>query len=184
MSRDSPSQRWHIFVKTMEIKGFRSIWNHHKCLSQLFPLNLNNYVMGHYKYLNSYSAWIDFSRQILTSVYVKFWRLESNPALNVEQNKMCLSGKLVSWSLTRSLCDRKVECSNANHQGLDFESCVWSAVSCNSSRHPRLFKLSHSHQKSYDPIKLSNGNERKTRIIFSKIILILRLTLQHRHILI
>ena len=35
-----------IFVWTMEIKGFSSIWNHHKCLSYIFPLHLNFYVMG------------------------------------------------------------------------------------------------------------------------------------------
>ena len=30
----------------METKGFRSILNHHKCLGQLFLINLNTYVMG------------------------------------------------------------------------------------------------------------------------------------------
>ena len=32
-------------------------------------------------YLNPYSAGIDFSRQNLTSVDVRFWRLKSIPAL-------------------------------------------------------------------------------------------------------
>ena len=27
-------------------KGFFSIWNHHKCLSKVFSLHLNSYVMG------------------------------------------------------------------------------------------------------------------------------------------
>ena len=35
-----------IFMyKPWRPKGFL-IWNHHKCLSQLFPINLNTYVMG------------------------------------------------------------------------------------------------------------------------------------------
>ena len=34
-----------------------------------------------FKWVNSYSAGIDFSRQNLTSVDVKFWRLKSIPAL-------------------------------------------------------------------------------------------------------
>ena len=32
--------------KNIATKGFFSIWNHHKCLSQLFPIHLNTYVMG------------------------------------------------------------------------------------------------------------------------------------------
>ena len=43
--------------------------------SQLFPLDLNNYVMasyGQYKYCNSYSAGIEFRRQNLTSTGVRF----------------------------------------------------------------------------------------------------------------
>ena len=33
-----------IFIKHMETKGLFSIWNHHKCLSQLFLIHLNTYV--------------------------------------------------------------------------------------------------------------------------------------------
>ena len=51
----------------METNEFSSIWNHHKRLSQLFPIHLNTYVYGHYKYCYSYSAGIDFRRQILTT---------------------------------------------------------------------------------------------------------------------
>ena len=39
------------------------------------------WVYGHMKYFYSYSADIDFSRQNLTSVDVRFWRLKSIPAL-------------------------------------------------------------------------------------------------------
>ena len=38
-------------------------------------------VYGHYKYFYSYSAGIDFRRQNLTSVDVRFSRLKSIPAL-------------------------------------------------------------------------------------------------------
>ena len=49
----------------METNEFSSIWNHHKRLSQLFPIHLNTYVYGQYKYCYSYSAGIDFRRQIV-----------------------------------------------------------------------------------------------------------------------
>ena len=35
-----------FFIKTLATKGFVSIWYHHKCLIQLFPIHLNTYVMG------------------------------------------------------------------------------------------------------------------------------------------
>ena len=47
-----------------------SLWNHHKCLSWLFPLLFNTlmlWVYGHYKYINSLSAGSVFRRQNLTS---------------------------------------------------------------------------------------------------------------------
>ena len=51
----------------METNEFSSIWNHHKRLSQLFLIHLNTHVYGDYKYCYSYSAGIDFRRQILTT---------------------------------------------------------------------------------------------------------------------
>ena len=41
-----PLKRWIFVIKTLETKGFISIWNHHKRLIQLFPIYLNTYVMG------------------------------------------------------------------------------------------------------------------------------------------
>ena len=49
----------------METNPVSSIWNHHKRLSQFFPIHLNTYVYGHYEYCYSYSAGIDFRSQIL-----------------------------------------------------------------------------------------------------------------------
>ena len=62
---------------------FFSIWNHHECFSQLFPLRLNIYMLsvyGHYKYFTL----LDFRRHNLTSmdmIDVGIWRLKSAPAL-------------------------------------------------------------------------------------------------------
>ena len=43
----------------------------------------------------------------------------------------------VKVSIAGSLCDRKVECSASDHQGSNFESCVWRTVSFPSSHHPQ-----------------------------------------------
>ena len=47
---------------------FFSIWNHHKCLSQLFLIHCIPmvWIYDHFKCLNSFSAWTVFIRQILT----------------------------------------------------------------------------------------------------------------------
>ena len=60
------------FYITYGDQRFFSIWNHHKCLSQLIPLYLNTYVMGQYKYPNYFSARTVFGRQNLTSIDVRF----------------------------------------------------------------------------------------------------------------
>ena len=48
---------------------FFSIRNHHNCLSQLFPIHLNTYVMGTrpLEIVYSDNVEIDFSRQNLTT---------------------------------------------------------------------------------------------------------------------
>ena len=35
-----------LFYENLGDQRVFSLWNHHKCLSQLFPINLNTYVMG------------------------------------------------------------------------------------------------------------------------------------------
>ena len=59
-----PLQHWIIIFKTMEtVNFFFLIWNHHKYLSQLFPIHLNTYVTviySHHKYFYSYNTGIDF----------------------------------------------------------------------------------------------------------------------------
>ena len=40
------------------------------------------------------------------------------------------------FNIVRSLRDREIACSTSDHQGSNFESCVWRAVSFHSSHHP------------------------------------------------
>ena len=60
--------RFEIII-TVSVSSFRFIW-----LPMLW-------VYGHYTYIYSSSAGIDFRRQNLTSTDVRFWRLKSIPAL-------------------------------------------------------------------------------------------------------
>ena len=56
---------------------------------------------------------------------------------SLKETKIFLSHPLVKLSIVGSLCDRDVECSASDRQGLNFESCVWRAVSSHSSHHPQ-----------------------------------------------
>ena len=51
--------------------------------------------------------------------------------------KMFLPHPLVKLSIVVSLRDREVASSASDLQGLNFESCVWRAVSSHSSHHPQ-----------------------------------------------
>ena len=50
---------------------------------------------------------------------------------------MFLPHPRVRVSFVGSLCDREVACSASDRQGSNFESCVWRAVSSQSSHHPQ-----------------------------------------------
>ena len=66
----------------------------------------------------------------------------SFPSLGcLRETKMFHSHPLVKLSIVGSLCDREVACSASDHQGLNFESCVWRAVSSHSSHHPQEILL-------------------------------------------
>ena len=56
----------------------------------------------------------------------------------LKETKMFLPHPLVKLSIVGSLRDRDVACSASDLQGLNFESCVWRAV---SSHHPQEFIL-------------------------------------------
>ena len=54
----------------------------------------------------------------------------------LNETKMFLPHPLVKLSIVGSLRDREVACSVLGRQGLNFESCVWRALSSHSSHHP------------------------------------------------
>ena len=54
-----------------------------------------------------------------------------------EAKKMFLPHPRVNVSIVGSLRDREVACSASDRQGSNFESCVWRAVSSQSSHYPQ-----------------------------------------------
>ena len=55
----------------------------------------------------------------------------------LKETKMFLPHPRVKISIVGSLRDREVAYSASDHQGSNFESCVWRAVSSQSSHHPQ-----------------------------------------------
>ena len=55
----------------------------------------------------------------------------------LKETNMFLPHPLVKLSIAGSLRDREVACSASDRQGSNFESCVWKAVSSNSSHRPQ-----------------------------------------------
>ena len=55
----------------------------------------------------------------------------------LKKQKMFLPHPRVKVSIVGSLRDREVACSASDRQGSNFESCVWRAVSSQSSHHPQ-----------------------------------------------
>ena len=55
----------------------------------------------------------------------------------LKETEMFLPHALVKLSIVGSLRDREVAYSDSDRQGLNFESCVWRAVSSHSSHHPQ-----------------------------------------------
>ena len=56
---------------------------------------------------------------------------------SLKETKMFLPHPRVKVSIVGSLRDREVACSASDRQGSNFESCVWSTVSSQSSHHPQ-----------------------------------------------
>ena len=56
---------------------------------------------------------------------------------SLKETKMFLTHPRVKVSIVRSLRDREVACSASDHQGSNFEFCVWKTVSSQSSHHPQ-----------------------------------------------
>ena len=62
----------------------------------------------------------------------------SAPGLGgLKETKMFLPHPHVKVSIVGSLRDREVACLASDRQGSNFESCVWRAVSSQSSHHPQ-----------------------------------------------
>ena len=60
----------------------------------------------------------------------------SDPGLGgLKKTRMFLPHPRVKLSFVESFRDREVVCSAADHQGSNFESCVWRTVSSHSSHH-------------------------------------------------
>ena len=59
----------------------------------------------------------------------------------LKETKMFLPHPRVKVSIVWSLRDREVACSASDRQGSNFESCVWRAVSSQSSQHPQELLL-------------------------------------------
>ena len=55
----------------------------------------------------------------------------------LKETKMFLPHPRVKVSIVGSLRDREVACSASDRQGSNFESCVWTTVSSQSSHHPQ-----------------------------------------------
>ena len=55
----------------------------------------------------------------------------------LKETKMFLPHPHVKLSIVGILRDREVACSATDHQGSNFESCVWRTVSSHSSHHPQ-----------------------------------------------
>ena len=59
----------------------------------------------------------------------------------LKETKKFLPHPLVKLSIVGSLRDREIACSASDLQCLNFESCVWTAVSSHSSHHSQEFSL-------------------------------------------
>ena len=61
--------------------------------------------------------------------------------VGLKETQMFLPHPLVKLSIVGNLRDRNVACSDSHLQGLNLESCVWTAVSSHSYHHPQEFIL-------------------------------------------
>ena len=55
----------------------------------------------------------------------------------LKETKMFLPHPRVKLSIVGSLRDREVACWTSDHQGSNFESCIWRTLSSHSSHHPQ-----------------------------------------------
>ena len=93
----------------METKGFLLIGNHHKCLSQLFLLHLNTYVMGlRPLYIFYYvSARIDFRRQ---NLWISHQILTSKVSPRAEMVNVMLGQRRRRWTNIKAALVQQSAC--------------------------------------------------------------------------
>ena len=99
----------------------------------------------------------------------------SVPSLGgLKETKMFLPHPRVKVSIVGSLRDREVVCSASDRKGSNFESCVWRAVSSQSSHHPQEVLLAqfslYVHKGGLSPIHfiLLDRDGRTNGLIFGK----------------
>ena len=73
--------------------------------------------------------------------FVYYVLRERNKSALLLTLQMFLPHPRVKVSIVGSLRDREVACSASDHQGSNFESCVWRTVSSQSSHHPQKVLL-------------------------------------------
>ena len=96
-----------IFYLKQDNIGFFSIWNQHKCLSQLFLLHLNTCVMGLQAsaIFYSFGEGTNSTRQILTSIDVRFCRLKG-----LAQDKIIKKSVILFRALNMTIwCKHRLE---------------------------------------------------------------------------
>ena len=114
-----------------------------------------------YIYIYIYAVWHHHhrcgGRRVVVSTAALHARVPGSfPGLgSLKETKMFLPHPLVKLSIAGSLRDREVACSASDLEGLNFESCVWRAVSSHSSHHPQEVLLAqfslHVHKSDLKP---------------------------------
>ena len=127
----------------MKTKGFISIWNHHKCISQPFPIHLNTYVIG----LRPLEMFLFFQCRdpVYTSEYAVYRRqiLTYKDGLRTERVKSWRPlSRIRSWK-TLVQC-----CTNAVRRSPSIETAVCFFLFVTSTRHDghRAWWLTGSHR--------------------------------------
>ena len=84
------------------------------------------------------SRWAGAYRVVVSTAAFHAKVRGSAPGLGgLKETKMFLPHPRVKVSIVGSLRDREVACSASDRQGSNFESCVWRAVSSQSSHYPQ-----------------------------------------------
>ena len=103
----------------------------------LHILSLNNYQMLIFPFLFFFLMGGGPGVVVGTAVFHARVRGSVPGLAGLKETQMFLPHPRVKVSIVGSLRDREVACSASDRQGSNFESCVWRAVSSQSSHHPQ-----------------------------------------------